>query len=241
MTGLAERIGHVQAAIARAAERAGRNPADVTLVAVSKTHPASVVLEAVQAGLRQFGENRVEEAADKIAKVAKYTDMPLIWHMIGHIQSRKAREVAPLFAVVQSVDDLKLAARLARALPEGRRLTVLLECNVSGEATKAGFAVRDWETGRAALDALASDVRAVAALPGLDVRGLMTMAPIMDDMQAVRPVFRSLRRLRDALQEQTGLPLPELSMGMTDDFPVAVEEGATMVRVGRAIFGERTP
>jgi len=240
VNGLAERIARVHATIAQAAERAGRSPTDIALVAVSKTHPASAVLEAVQAGLRQFGENRVEEAAAKIAEVAKATDAALTWHMIGHIQSRKARDVAPLFAVVQSVDSLRLAVKLAQAIPDGHRIEVLLECNVSGEMSKAGFAAHDWEANQAALDALANDLRAVAQLPGLDVRGLMTMAPIVDDMEAVRPVFRSLRRLRDALQNQVGLPLPELSMGMTDDFSVAVEEGATIVRVGRAIFGERT-
>lgn len=239
VTALGERIETVRAEIARSCGRAGRNPSEVTLVAVSKTHPASVVLEAVQAGLRDFGENRVEEAESKIAAVMAQTGEPLGWHMIGHIQSRKAREVAPLFKMVQSVDSVRLAGKLAQALPEGRELALLLECNVSGESSKGGFAMRDWERDPAAVAGLAQSVGEIAALPGLTVRGLMTMAPIADEPEDVRPVFRSLRRLRDALEQQTGISLPVLSMGMTDDYPVAIEEGATMVRVGRALFGER--
>lgn len=239
VTPLAERIARVQTGIDRACERAGRTPAEVTLVAVSKTQPAELVVEAAGMGLRQFGENRVEEAAGKITGVAAQTTAPLVWHMIGHVQSRKAREVAPLFDVVQSVDSVKLASKLAQAIPEGRTLAVLLECNVSGEASKGGFAAHGWDRDAAALTELAQLMRDIAALPGLNVRGLMTMAPIVDDMEAVRPVFRSLRRLRDALEQAASLGLPVLSMGMTDDYPVAVEEGATMVRVGRALFGER--
>jgi pyridoxal phosphate enzyme (YggS family) len=240
MSSLLERMAAVQARLNRACDRAGRNPADVTLIAVSKTHPASAVLEAMAAGLHHFGENRVEEASDKIAAVAAQLNVPPVWHMIGHVQSRKAREVAPLFASVQSVDSVKLAAKLAVALPEGRRLAVLLECNVSGESSKSGFAVANWETDPQALAALSQSLREIVVIPGLDVRGLMTMAPIADDMEAVRPVFRALRRLRDAMQEETGHLLPDLSMGMTDDYPVAVEEGATMIRIGRALFGERS-
>jgi pyridoxal phosphate enzyme (YggS family) len=235
MSALPERIALVQQQIERACGRANRDPASVTLIAVSKTHPAEVVADAVAAGLRHFGENRVEEASVKIPEVSRQPVAPLTWHMIGHVQSRKARDVAPLFDSVQSVDSVKLAMKLSQAVPEGRRLAVLLECNVSGEESKGGFAAAD----ATVLASLAQALREIAALPGLDVRGLMTMAPIVDEMGAVRPVFASLRRLRDALQDATGHALPELSMGMTDDYPVAVEEGATMVRVGRALFGER--
>ena len=155
--------------------------------------------------------------------------------MIGHVQSRKARDVAPLFNSVQSVDSVKLATKLAEAVPDGRRLRVLLECNVSGETSKGGFAAAD----SAAWAELRQSLETIGALPGLDVRGLMTMAPIASEMEAVRPVFRALRQLRDTLQDATGIALPELSMGMTDDYPVAIEEGATMIRVGRALFSDR--
>jgi len=239
VTPLSERIAAVQGAVARACDRAGRDLTAVTVVAVSKTHPASAVMEAVEAGLRQFGENRVEEAGGKIAQVSASCHEPLTWHMIGHLQSRKARDAAPLFDVVQSVDSVRLAGKLAGALPEGRKLTVLLECNVSGEASKGGFAVSGWERDEAVLIDMARSLGEIAAMPGLTVRGLMTMAPIADDAEQVRPVFRSLRLLRDALEQHSGLALPVLSMGMTDDYPVAIEEGATMIRVGRALFGER--
>jgi pyridoxal phosphate enzyme (YggS family) len=235
-----ERLAQVQQTIARACEGAGRLPGSVRLIAVSKTHPPAVIGEAVAAGLRDFGENRVEEAADKIGVVtAQWPDVPLTWHMIGHVQSRKARLAAPLFDTVHSVDSLKLAARLAAAQPEGRRLRILLECNVSGEASKGGFDVADWLRDAAQLADITEALAQMRALGGLDVCGLMTMAPIVDDMNDARPVFRSLRLLRDALEQRAGMPLPELSMGMTDDYPVAVAEGATMVRVGRALFGER--
>ncbi|MBL8146690.1 MAG: YggS family pyridoxal phosphate-dependent enzyme [Anaerolineae bacterium] len=236
---LAERITAVRTGIAHACANVGRDPQAVTLVAVSKTHPASAVLEAVEAGLHQFGENRVEEAAGKIAAVNAQCREPLTWHMIGHLQSRKARDAANLFDVVQSVDSVRLASKLAQALPEGQVLTVLLECNVSGEASKGGFVLNGWERDPAVLADFARSLGEIAALPGLSVRGLMTMAPIADDMELVRPVFRSLRVLRDALEQSCGMALPVLSMGMTDDFPVAIEEGATMIRVGRALFGER--
>ena len=239
VTPLTERIASVQAGIGRACSQAGRKAEDVTLVAVSKTHPASAVLEAVEAGLRHFGENRIEEAGGKIAQVSAQSAEPLTWHMIGHLQSRKARDAASLFDVVQSVDSVRLASKLAQALPDGRKLTVLLECNVSGEASKGGFAVNNWEHDVAVLAEITRSLGEIAALPGLSVRGLMTMAPIAVDMEQVRPVFRSLRLLRDVLEQKCAMALPVLSMGMTDDFPVAIEEGATMIRVGRALFGER--
>ena len=237
---LAERIAAVQARIVAAAQRAGRDPAEITLVAVSKMHPAETVVAAYQAGLRVFGENRVEEAGPKAAAVVallnrlpSVVDGPssiLEWHMIGHLQSRKADEVLPWASLVHSVESVKLAGRLSRTcLTADRELSILLEVNVAGEASKYGLKPAE----------LPDAVEAIAALPGLRVRGLMTMAPIVPDPEETRPVFAGLRRLRDDLACRfPALDWRHLSMGMTDDFEVAVEEGATMVRIGRAIFGE---
>ncbi len=241
MTMIADNITLVRATLAEACERAGRDPNAVTLIAVSKTQPASAVVAAIEAGVRDFGENRVDEAAGKIPDVAALTgDSAITWHMIGHIQSRKAKAVAPLFPIVHSVDSVNLAGKLALTVPNGRTLRVLLECNVSGEASKGGFAAVDWQTDPSTLNVLASQLEQIDSMTAIEVVGLMTMAPIADDMEQTRPVFRSLRLLRNALQYRTGLALPELSMGMTDDYSVAVAEGATLVRVGRAIFGERS-
>lgn len=232
---LAENISKVKARIAEAAQRAGRDPAEITLVAVTKTQPVAVVKVAAAAGLVEFGENRIEEATPKIAALA-----PLRWHMIGQVQSRKAREVAQAgFGLVHSVDSLKLAERLSRFAVEGSRgpQAILLECNVSGEVSKAGVPV--WE-GLARWETLLPDLEKIMELPGVSVQGLMTIAPRVPEADAARPFFRRLRELRDYLK----IHLPqgnwrELSMGMTDDFEAAIAEGATLVRVGRAIFGER--
>jgi pyridoxal phosphate enzyme (YggS family) len=242
---IAENLERVRGEITAACARAGRNPDTVTLVAVSKTHPAQAVLEAAARGVQHFGENRVEEGVTKIPQVAaalaaKQPGHPLVWHMIGHVQSRKAKDVPPLFSVVHSVDTVKLAERLAREAAEaGKTLDALLEINISGEASKGGFAASGWQNDAELRARLWDEVKRISALPGLNVRGLMTMAPIVEDMQQARPVFADLARLRTALSESLGLPLPDLSMGMTDDYPVAIEEGATLVRIGRAIFGER--
>ncbi|MBI5669024.1 MAG: YggS family pyridoxal phosphate-dependent enzyme [Chloroflexi bacterium] len=237
---IATNILRVRETIAEACDRAGRDPSAVTLIAVSKTHPPETVLEAVAAGVQHFGENRVEEAGTKIPAVNGLTPRPLVWHMIGHIQSRKAKDVLPLFQYVQSVDSVKLAGKLSGlAVTQGCTLDVLLEVNVSGEEAKYGLVASGWQTDVDTRRRLWADMEAILALPGLNVRGLMTMAPIVDDMEQARPVFASLAALRNALAEAFHRPLPDLSMGMTDDYPVAVEEGATMVRVGRAIFGER--
>jgi len=236
---IAENLVNVRGQIAAACARVGRAPASVTLVAVSKTHPPELVLEAAAAGVQHFGENRVEEAGGKIPAVRALTNQPLVWHMIGHIQSRKAKDLPPLFTVVHSVDTLKLAQKLSNAVSEGNTLDVFLEVNVSGEASKSGFVAANWQDDADVRAQLWQDVRQIAALPGLTLRGLMTMAPIVEDVEQARPVFAGLARLRLALSESLGLPLPDLSMGMTDDYPVAVEEGATLVRIGRAIFGER--
>ncbi|MDX2159759.1 MAG: YggS family pyridoxal phosphate-dependent enzyme [bacterium] len=243
MSKIAENIAQVQVRIAAACATSGRDPSGVTLIAVSKTHPAEAVLEAAAAGVQHFGENRVEESSMKIPAVAAQGQSALTWHMIGHLQSRKAKDAAPLFGVIHSVDTPKLAGRLDAALQALERppLDVLLEINVSGEASKAGIAAHGWEQDRAILMQVVADVRTITGLAQMRVCGLMTMAPIVTAMEETRPVFASLRRLRDALEQATGHPLPALSMGMTDDYPVAIEEGATFVRVGRAIFGERQP
>lgn len=236
---IAANIHQVQEHIASACARAGRDPRDVTLLAVSKTHPPAVILEAA-AHLQHFGENRVEEAVTKIPAVMQQTDQPLVWHMVGHIQSRKARDVVALFSVVHSLDSVKLADRLSRlAVERDKTLDVLLEVNVSGEDAKYGFNGVNWSGDPAVREPLEQAVAHIAALPGLRLRGLMTMAPIVSDMEQTRPVFAALAGLRDALRQSLGLDLPDLSMGMTDDYPVAIEEGATIVRVGRAIFGAR--
>lgn len=231
---LRQRIAIVQERIAAAARRAGRRPEEITLVAVTKTQTAETVAAACAAGLRAFGENRVEEAIPKVRGVAALLGeraAGICWHMIGHLQSRKAADVFPWAAMVHSVDSVKLAARLSRfAVAAGQTLPILLEVNVAAEASKYGFAVAE----------LAAGVEQIAALPGLQVQGLMTVAPIAADPEEVRPVFVGLRRLRDDLARRfPGLDWRHLSMGMTDDFEVAIEEGATIVRIGRAIFGER--
>ena len=225
-------VERVQAQIADACARVNRDPGEVTLVAVSKTRPSADVLAAVEAGVQHFGENRVEEASNKIPAI----HAPVTWHMIGHIQSRKARHIPDLFQVVHSVDSVKLAEKLSQQALDSGGLDVLLQMNVSGEESKSGFAAYHW---RQARDGLWQHIRQVLALPGLRVQGLMTIAPIVARIEDVRPLFAELAALRAALAEDFEVSLPELSMGMTDDFPVAVEEGATMVRIGRAIFGER--
>ncbi len=219
-------IERVRERIAAAERRAGRQ-GEVTLIAVSKTHPAETVAAAHRAGLTRFGENRVEEAGPKAAVLH---DLLLEWHMIGHLQSRKADDVFPWASLVHSVDTIKLAGRLSRAAGGDRTLPILLQVNVSGEMSKEGFAPEE----------VPAAVEIIAALPGLRIDGLMTMAPIADDPEGVRPVFRNLRHVRDGLARQfPQLSWRHLSMGMTDDFEIAIEEGATLVRIGRAIFGER--
>lgn len=222
---LTERLAAVRARIAAAALRGGRDPAAVTLIGVTKGVSVVRAREAVAAGLTDLGENRVQEAVAKIAAVGPGPR----WHLIGHLQRNKAQVAAGAFAVIHTVDSDRLAAALDRAAGRaGRRLPVLLEVNVTGEPTKFGVAPQ-------AAAALLAAVRACAHLVPV---GLMTMAPLVEDPEATRPVFRSLRRLRDALAREAGPEFVELSMGMSQDFEVAVEEGATMVRIGRAIFGE---
>jgi len=232
-TGVSARIAAVEERIAAAACRVGRSFAGITLVAVSKTRGPEAVAEAFRAGLQVFGENRTEEASPKSAAVAALVApaKPPAWHMVGHVQSRKAADVLSWASIVHSVDSARLAGRLSRFCTEaGRELEILLEVNVSGEASKYGFVP----------DELPQAVEHIAGLPALQLRGLMTVAPIVPEPELARPVFARLCQLRDelALYYPT-VDFTHLSMGMTDDFEVAVEEGATLVRIGRAIFGER--
>lgn len=218
---LRRNIDAVRGRIAAAASRAGRDAGDITLIAVSKTHEATAIAAAFGAGMCDFGENRVQEAASKIPLLREQGVDP-VWHLVGHLQTNKVTAAIDLFDILHSVDSL----RLAKAISERarKRVGVLIEVNVAGEASKHG--VSPGEALRLAED--------VGELPNIDLRGLMTVAPQVDDPEDVRPVFRELRALRDAIG------LRELSMGMTDDFEVAVEEGSTLVRVGRAIFGPRS-
>ncbi len=232
---VAENLARVREQIYTAARHAGRSPDEITLVAVSKTFPAQAILEAYAAGARDLGENRVEEASEKIPAVKRQLDgAPLRWHLIGHLQRRKAREAVALFDVVQSVDTLRLAETLNRhALPARKIIPVLLQVNIGGDPQKFGFATEP----RA--DFL-SAVEKITALPALRVQGLMTIGPLVATAEQARPFFRALRGLRDELAARfPHAQWHELSMGMTDDFAVAIEEGATLVRIGRAIFGQR--
>ena len=228
---IVRRREEILAAIARAAANAGRHPGDVTLMAVTKTHPAETVALAARAGIVRFGENRVQEGAAKIAAVS--AEFPgLEWRLIGPLQSNKARTALQWFGVVETLDRERLAARLEAMLAEtGETLSVLLEVNLGGEASKAGVAP----------DGLDRLCEAALRCSHLEVRGLMTVPPYDDDPEKSRPYFRRLANLRDGLSRRFGRPFPELSMGMSHDFAVAVEEGATEVRVGTALFGPRPP
>jgi uncharacterized pyridoxal phosphate-containing UPF0001 family protein len=261
---IAENLERIRERVARAAGRAGRRVEDVTIVAVSKTFPFEAIRTAYDAGLRHFGENRVQEWESKQERVA---DLDATWHLIGHLQSNKARRAAGLFDRVDSVDSLGLAQKLDAAVAEGagteaarlisseksrpfvpqgerdalrvasgqagaangERLRVLIEVSLGGESTKSGVAEAD----------LAMLAEGVGGLANLELLGLMTIPPFLDDPESVRPYFRKLRELRDGLVRRVGRPLPVLSMGMSHDFEIAVEEGATEIRVGTGIFGER--
>lgn len=215
--------------IARAAERAGRHTNETTLIAVSKTHPATDIRTAFEAGIIHFGENRVQEWEGKRGEVES---LAARWHLIGHLQSNKAARAAKLFHSVDSVDDFALAQRLDRARGElgaAEKLRVLIEVHIAGEISKSGAPVEN----------LPDLARQIAELPNLSLAGLMCIPPLLGDTEEVRPYFRKLRELRDSLQQQSGRELPVLSMGMSHDFEVAVEEGATEVRVGTALFGAR--
>jgi pyridoxal phosphate enzyme (YggS family) len=228
---IASNFSEIRERIAQSARRAGRQPGDIALMAVSKTHPAAAILEAIAAGQNLFGENKVQEFAAKRDEVLTASSGAK-FHLIGHLQSNKAARAAELFDSIDSVDSLRLAERLNEsAACLNRRLDVLIEINVGGEAAKSGLT-----PGSADLHAL---IDAQPKLTHLQIRGCMTVPPFTSDPEDARACFRRLRELRDQLTTRSGLPLPELSMGMSHDFEVAIEEGSTCVRVGTAIFGAR--
>ena len=224
-----ENLSQIQGRIAKAANRAGRGPEEITLIAVSKTHPANVIREAYEAGVRHFGENRVQEWEGKRGGIQ---DLPATWHLIGHLQGNKAARAAKMFHSVDSVDELALAQRLDRArteLRETEKLRALIEVRVGQEASKSGTEIAD-------VPELAEKI---AVLPRLELAGLLCIPPFFEKIEDVRPYFRRLRELRDAVQLRLGRALPVLSMGMSHDFEIAIEEGATEVRLGTALFGTR--
>jgi PLP dependent protein len=226
---ISENIARVEERIAAACCRSGRRREDVTLVAISKTHPAELIRAAFAAGLRNFGENRVQEAKSKRAELA---DLDIAWHLVGHLQSNKARLARELFHWVHSVDSLRLAEKLAQAAASGDTpLPVLIEVNVGEETSKAG--VRAGE--------VTELVRQIVHLKTLTLRGLMVIPPFFENAEDARPFFRQLRELADEIEARKlpNVSMHELSMGMSHDFEVAIEEGATVVRVGTAIFGAR--
>ena len=222
---LPARLGHVREVIAERQRRGGWSH-EVTIVAVTKTHPVEAVRAAAEAGIRAVGENRVQEA---LAKQEAATGVPVEWHLIGTLQRNKARHAAGRFALVHSVDRLDLATELDRRTADGSRQAILVQVNCSGEPQKGGVEP----------DALPALLEGIGGLARLELRGLMTMAPFTDDERAQRPPFAMLRELRDA-GERAGHRLPELSMGMSGDYAAAAEEGATIVRLGTVLFGERT-
>jgi len=228
-TSIRQNLLQIQERIANAANRTGRRIEDITLIGVSKTHPAITIQEAFQAGVRHFGENRVQEW--EVKRVGT-NNLAATWHLIGHLQGNKAAKAAKLFHCVDSVDDFALAQKLDRARAEASvpaKLRVLIEVRVAKEETKSGVEI-------AALPQLAEEI---ATLPHLELAGLMCIPPYLLEAEQVRPYFRRLRELREELQTKLGLPLPVLSMGMSHDFEVAIEEDATEVRVGTALFGTR--
>jgi PLP dependent protein len=230
---IAENLAWVRERIDAAARRAGRRPEDIALMAVSKTFPPERIQEAYDAGLRLFGENRVQEFAGKIGALRELREAE--WHLIGHLQTNKAAKAVELFTAVDSVDSLRLAQKLnSSAQPLEKKLKVLIEINVGGEAAKSGVAAESQE-----MDEL---LLAASELEHLEFRGLMTVPPFSDDPQQARPYFRKLRELRDqiAARRLPAIDMNNLSMGMSHDFEIAIEEGSTCVRVGTAIFGDRS-
>jgi len=237
---IAANLASIRERIARAAARAGRRAEEITLVGISKTFPADAIRAAYQAGLRHFGENRVQEWESKHPELA---DLDAIWHLVGHLQSNKANRAARLFHSIDSLDNIELARKLDRAvaemgivetqqatpLDERKPLRVLIEVRLAPEETKSGVEERD----------LPKLAEAVLALPHLEWRGLMCIPPLSENAEDARPHFRRLRQLREGLAARIGRPLPELSMGMSHDFEIAIEEGATQIRIGTALFGAR--
>ena len=227
MLSFTENLERVREEMAQAAAKVGRAVEEIELVAITKTHPAETVREAIEAGQSVFGESRVQEARGKIPEVPSNVR----WHFVGHLQKNKVRHALPLFEMIHSVDSLALAEDINRiAQEEGLHPRVLLEVNVGGEGSKFGFAS----------DALREQIEPLLGLPRLSIEGLMCIPPIAEDAEASRKFFVKLRELRDALEKEFNVKLPHLSMGMTQDFPMGVEEGATLVRVGTGIFGKRS-
>ena len=226
MSNIEANLNRVQNEIAQAAQVSGRNVTDIELVAVTKTHPAEIVREAVDAGQTLFGESKVQEARVKIPLLPSN----LRWHFIGHLQKNKIRHALPFFEMIHSVDSVDLAQAIDRiAQEDGLHPRILLEVNVAGEGSKFGFKATT----------LRAELESLLMLPRLSIEGLMCIPPLAEEAETSRTYFVELRKLRDALEKEFLVKLPQLSMGMTNDYRVAVEEGATLVRVGTAIFGER--
>jgi len=226
MSIISDNLTAIRTRIGPAAHRVGRQASDVRLVAVSKTYPPAVIQEAWNSGQHVFGENRVQDALPKTAELPAEAE----WHFIGHLQSNKIRKALPAFTLIHGVDNLELAQQINRIAGEmGLTANILLEINVSGEATKFGFSPAD----------LRENLEGLLCLPNIRINGLMTMAPYSEDPETARPVFSKLRMLRDELSTKSGHALQELSMGMSGDFEVGIEEGATIVRIGSSIFGHR--
>ena len=223
---LADNLEEIQQRIRAACQRAGRNPDSVTLLAVSKTHPPEIIKAAADCGQIFFGENKMQEAKAKIPLCPG----KLRWHFIGHLQSNKCRDAVELFEMIQSVDSLSLAQEINRRADQaGRRMPVLIEVNVAGEASKFGCQPEQ----------LLAELKELNALPRIEIHGLMTVPPWLPEAEDSRPYFRRLRELKERAEQVLGAPLPHLSMGMSGDFEIATEEGATMLRVGTALFGPR--
>lgn len=224
---LKENLPRVREAIERAAARAGRSPDGVTLVAVTKSHPIDALQAALGEGIRDLGENRIEELGEKVGLLGRGS---VRWHMIGHVQSRKAKQAVELADLIHSVDTFKLARKLSdHSTEQGLRSSVLVQVNLAGEEAKSGFR----------RDEAVEAIHEVLELPGVEIRGLMTMAPFVEEEEILRHTFTGLRRIHEMACKLPGYQGRELSMGMTNDFELAVEEGSTMVRIGTALFGER--
>ncbi|HYG23264.1 MAG TPA: YggS family pyridoxal phosphate-dependent enzyme [Verrucomicrobiae bacterium] len=223
---LDKNLESIQQRIREACERSAREPSGVLLLAVSKGQPPEAVNEAARLGIRFIGENKVQEARSKIPLCTA----SVRWHMIGHLQTNKVREAVQLFEMIQSVDSLPLAEEINKRCDQAaRRMPILLEINLAGEASKFGYRSEQ----------LLADLASINALPRLEIHGLMTIPPYTTDAQRLRPIFRQLRELKQRCEDVLGAPLPHLSMGMSGDFELAIEEGATIVRIGTALFGER--
>lgn len=231
-TYIRENLEQIEKRIQAACDRSGRNRDEVLLIAVSKTKPASMVREAMEAGIRDFGENKVQELCEKAEEIGQPLDRPLNWHLIGHLQRNKVKYVAGRTCLIHSVDSLRLAEEIQKeAEKKDCHADVLIEVNIGEEESKTGIAKEE----------TVELIKAVAGLSRVHIKGLMAIAPIVDEPEESRPYFQEMARLREEIRsmELPGVEMRELSMGMTGDFEVAVEEGATMIRVGTAIFGGR--